>query len=154
MTGRIRWDEPPSGTICGYVGTLKSWAFQIYHQAPALGSRLALMSQLPGLGGTTLAWGDKDELQLEAEMLLERFAVTLGAVFPAAGDDEPAVSPHRQLAGDGLEAATWQYQQWGEGSLPACLKSSRWELARAQVHAMLAIADAIAAAARRKGGAS
>ena len=148
MNDRIRWDEPPIGSICGYVGTLQSWVFQIYRTARG---ELALMSQLPGLDWV-LDRGSTEELKREAEMLLERFAATLGAVFPAA-DDEPAGEQAR-LARDALTAATWQYQQWGEGSSPGALKTSRWELARAHVHAALAVADAITAAAPRKGGSS
>ncbi len=55
---------------------------------------------------------------------------------------------HYAEAEKAITASTWQRQEWGEqDSEPQrqkdALKASMWEMARAQVHATLALADAI-----------
>ncbi len=55
---------------------------------------------------------------------------------------------HYREAENALTASTWQYQKWGEGDGPTlgedALRGSLWEMRRAQVHATLALAAAVA----------
>jgi hypothetical protein len=88
MTGRIRWEPAKYHGWTGHTGTLESWAFQVWqsnsdHGDVVLGE-WELMTQLPvavprdGLRHSH----DPEVLKAEAERWLERFVVSLGAVFP------------------------------------------------------------------------
>lgn len=85
MTKRIRWEDNGYGGQCGYVGTLKPWAFQIWRPDPE-SEHGRLDSVLPGQFARC-AWSDGTDLKAEAERWLEQFASSLGAVFPE--DEQP-----------------------------------------------------------------
>jgi hypothetical protein len=80
VTERIRWEDNGYGGQCGYVGTLKPWAFQIWRPDPE-SEHSRLDSTLPGQFARC-AWSDGSDLKAEAERWLERFVASLGAAFP------------------------------------------------------------------------
>ncbi len=57
---------------------------------------------------------------------------------------------HYREAEEAIKASTFAYQKWGEGIVPLdrtdadLLEASLWEIRRAQVHALLALAAATA----------
>lgn len=51
---------------------------------------------------------------------------------------------HYKEAEQAIRASTWQRQEWGEGKGDTFLDGAIWEMRRAQVHALLALAAATA----------
>lgn len=99
MTGpaRVRWRDGVSGNLLGYVGTLPSWAFQIFQSGdPAEGRKM--IAQLPGLAGTVARDPDVDVLKGEAEGWLVGFVASAGATF------RNAVAADLRSRADDLEA--------------------------------------------------
>lgn len=88
MTGRIRWEPNGRDTgWCGFAGTMKPWAFQIWH-AGTPGNPWRLDSALLGQFGFHVDHPDPEALKLHAERWLEEFTASLGA----AGSGEPDCS--------------------------------------------------------------
>lgn len=86
MTGtRIRWEDPPGdsfATAAGYVGQIETDLFRIF-PPDTLDPEWALNSSLPGYIGSKRGSADgPDELKALAEVWLEEFVSSLGAVFP------------------------------------------------------------------------
>jgi hypothetical protein len=79
-TKHVRWEDNGYGGQCGYVGTMKPWAFQIWRPDPE-SEHSRLDSVLPGQFARC-AWSDGTDLKAEAEEWLEEFVSSLGAVFP------------------------------------------------------------------------
>jgi len=86
MTGpaRVRWRPGACGdNLLGYVGTLPSWAFQIFSSGdPAEGRKM--IAQLPGMSGVVARDPDPEVLKGHAEDWLVGFVASVGAVFPEA----------------------------------------------------------------------
>ena len=89
---RVRWRPGACGdNLLGYVGTLPSWAFQIFSSGdPAEGRKM--IAQLPGLSGVVARDPDVNVLMGEAEGWLVGYVASIGAVFrdtthPAQADD-------------------------------------------------------------------
>jgi hypothetical protein len=96
MTGpaRIRWrNGATEGSLLGYVGTLPSWAFQIFQSGdPAEGRKM--IAQLPGMAGMVGRNQDVDVLKADAEDWLVGFVASVGARFPGAdGREHPRDEP-------------------------------------------------------------
>ncbi len=49
---------------------------------------------------------------------------------------------HYKEAEEAIRASTWQRQEWGEGKGDSFIEGACWEMHRAQVHALLALAAA------------
>jgi hypothetical protein len=96
---RVRWRPGAAGgNLLGYVGTLPSWAFQIFTSGdPAEGRKM--IAQLPGLAGTVARDPDPDVLKDEAEGWLVGFVAAVGAVFP-----KPAGHARQPLRMSGRQA--------------------------------------------------
>lgn len=91
MTDRIRWE--PNGRDagwCGFVGTMKPWAFQIWH-AGTPGNPWRLDSALLGQFGFHVDHPDPDALKRHAGRWLEEFTVSTDAVF--LDDITPLAAP-------------------------------------------------------------
>ena len=82
-TARIRWEPTKYGGWTGHVGSLESWAFQIFKTGLGYVG-WSLTAQLPGSLGEGCQSDDPDELKAKAERWLEEFVVSLGAIFPDA----------------------------------------------------------------------
>lgn len=101
MTPRIRWESNGAGVQldgwCGYVATMKPWAFQIWDPDTSQGL-WRLDSALLGQFAYHVDHPDPEALKLHAERWLEQFVSSLGAVFPP----EPVADPDCQECGFGL----------------------------------------------------
>jgi hypothetical protein len=83
MTERIHW-KGERRTFTGCIGETE--LFQIWGSGD--GDRWMLMSSLPGTLGEHPEAPAPDTLKAEAEKWLERFVVSLGAIFPGEHCDE------------------------------------------------------------------
>jgi hypothetical protein len=103
MSERIRWKPTEYGGFAGYVGTLASWAFQVYPPSARDDRGWILQAQLPGfLGRYATDPDDPDALKAIAERWLAGFVSFLGAIFP---EDEPGA-----MFGDVYDEAVFRTQ--------------------------------------------
>lgn len=107
---RIRWEPNGRDTgWCGFVGTMKPWAFQIWH-AGTPGNPWRLDSALLGQFGYHVDHPDPDALKRHAGRWLEEFTASLGAVFPGGHPDGNAIEAYCATgAGDGDGRHLLQY---------------------------------------------
>ena len=76
-TARIRWETGQWDNLVGYVGTIKPWAFQIWHIDDRWNLITSFPEHQPGIGVAD----DPDALKDRAERWLAGFVASLGAVF-------------------------------------------------------------------------
>jgi hypothetical protein len=89
-TPRIRWQEEYPGTLFGRVGTLETWAFELWRSSGHCGDyepgdwvlTTPFLFKTEDGGRCTLSGRDPEKLKADAEELLAEFTAALGASSP------------------------------------------------------------------------
>ena len=130
-TARIRWEPTKYGGWTGHVGSLESWAFQIFKTGLGYVG-WSLTAQLPGSLGEGCQSDDPDELKAKAERWLAGFVSSLGAIFP---DTDGRVTVDRAALGALIGYANGERER---ADSQFCCSLAEYERSEAEFQAFVA----------------